>query len=307
MKSLFRYISIFLVLTSLAYAQKMGTASVFTFFDGTALSNNEVLVNGKDSYMTDADGSVEIDLNVGFHQIEIFGKASDGNHLGYAREQIEIKESRDTQAIVSFSKEDSIPAINVDTPLGKLGGRESYLKHSAKGVLEGIVLTSDKNMPISNARVFVKGTSIDAKTDDNGKFSIKIPADSHVSISIVHSEYSSQTINNLVVEKDSSISTEVKLTPASMELEEFIVLAPKISGSIASIMQEEKQSNSISNILGSEEFSKKGDSDAASALKRVTGVTLIGGKNIYVRGLGDRYSNIEMNSMPLPSPDPTKE
>ena len=91
-----------------------------------------------------------------------------------------------------------------------------------------------------------------------------------------------------------------------MELEEFIVLAPKVHGSLTSVMAEEKQSNAITNILSSEQMSKKGDSSAASALKRVTGVTLVDGKNVFVRGLGDRYSNIEMNSMPLPSPDPTK-
>ncbi|MBT8348679.1 MAG: hypothetical protein HKP62_04440, partial [Sulfurovum sp.] len=49
-----------------------------------------------------------------------------------------------------------------------------------------------------------------------------------------------------------------------------------------------------------------GDSTAASALRRVTGVTLVDGRNIYVRGLGERYSNVELNSLPLPSPNPTK-
>jgi len=91
-----------------------------------------------------------------------------------------------------------------------------------------------------------------------------------------------------------------------MELEEFVVLAPKVEGSITDIIQEEKKINAIANIIGSEDFSKKGDSSAASALKRVTGVTLIGGKSIFVRGLGERYSNVELNSLPLPSPDPTK-
>ena len=102
------------------------------------------------------------------------------------------------------------------------------------------------------------------------------------------------------------VAKEFKLVPASMELEEYVVLAPKVKGSIASIVAEEKGAHSISNILSSEEFGKKGDSDAAGALKRVTGVTLVGGKDVYVRGLGERYSNIEMNSMPLPSPNPLK-
>ncbi|MEA3370964.1 MAG: carboxypeptidase-like regulatory domain-containing protein, partial [Campylobacterota bacterium] len=187
-------------------------------------------------------------------------------------------------------------------------GESGLIVNASKftGVLSGVVLTSDKNQPIQNARIFVKGTSIDAKTDENGKFSVTIPANTNVSISIVHSEYSAETITKIKVAKDETLSREVKLTPASMELEEFIVLAPKVTGSLASVMAEEKKSSAITNILSSEQMSKKGDSSAASALKRVTGVTLVGGKSIFVRGLGDRYSNIEMNSMPLPSPDPTK-
>ena len=132
----------------------------------------------------------------------------------------------------------------------------------------------------------------------------EIPANTPISISIVHSEYSAQTITDILVKKDATVNTKVKLTPASMELEEFIVLAPKVKGSIASIMAEEKESSAITNIIGSSEISKKGDSSAAGALKRVTGVTLLDGKDVYVRGLGGRYSNTEMNSMPLPSPDP---
>ncbi len=58
--------------------------------------------------------------------------------------------------------------------------------------------------------------------------------------------------------------------------------------------------------MGYEELKKKGDATAAAALRRVTGVTLVDGKNIYVRGLGERYSNIEMNGLPLPSPNPMK-
>ncbi|MEA3370994.1 MAG: carboxypeptidase-like regulatory domain-containing protein, partial [Campylobacterota bacterium] len=187
-------------------------------------------------------------------------------------------------------------------------GESGLIVNASKftGVLSGVVLTSDKNQPIQNARIFVKGTSIDAKTDENGKFSVTIPANTNVSISIVHSEYSAETITKIKVAKDETLSREVKLTPASMELEEFIVLAPKIEGSVTALITEVKESNSISNIIGSEQMSKQGDSNAASALKRVAGITIMGGKYIYVRGLGDRYSATELNNMSLPSPNPIK-
>ncbi|HHH19635.1 MAG TPA: TonB-dependent receptor [Campylobacterales bacterium] len=298
-------LSLMAVIPPFAHAQEVGTLSVFMLKDGKPLAKNEIVIDAKKHIYTDNDGSAKITLSVGQHQIEIFGKGINGKNLGYFKKPVTIKEDKDTQVVASFTMDE--PEINIDTPVGELKNtHEKELKAKGTGTLNGRVITSDKGLPIVGARVFVKGTSIDARTDDNGRFSVQIPADSDVSISVVHSAYSAKTISQIQVEKDGAVSRQVELTPASLELEEFVVLAPKIEGSIADIMAEEKQTNAISNILGSEELSKKGDSDAASALKRVTGITLVGGKNIYVRGLGERYSNIELNGMPLPSPDPTK-
>lgn len=298
-------ISLFAVIPPFAHAQEVGTLSVFMLKSGKPLSNNEIIIDSKKTLRTDADGSVKTILTVGKHQIEIFGKSSNNKNLGYFKKPITIKEGKDTQVVASFTMDK--PEIDIDTPVGEMvEDKKKDEKAKGEGTLNGKVLTSDRQTPIAGARVFVKGTSIDTRTDDAGRFSVQIPADSAVSISIVHSAYSAQTINDINVAKGASVSKTVKLTPASLELEEFVVLAPKVEGSIADIMTEEKEASSISNILGSEEFEKKGDGNAAAALRRVTGITLVDGKSIYVRGLGERYSNIEMNSLPLPSPDPTK-
>jgi hypothetical protein len=302
-----KLLSLFLGMVSLLtplVASEIGTITLYSFYNDTPLVGNEIRIDDKDVYKTDNDGSVVIFAEVGVHQIEIVGKDKKGKYLGYFKKPIIVKEDQDTQLIATFNDEE-IPDVEIDTPLESTNTRVD-LETAIKGRLNGVIVSSDSNKSISNARIFVKGTSIDARSDKDGKFSILIPADTNVSISVVHSEYSAQTINNIQVKESQIISLRVELTPASMELEEFVVLAPKVEGSLATIAAEEKQMNAIANILGSEEMSKKGDSSAASALRRVTGVTLIGGKSIYVRGLGDRYSNIEMNSLPIPSPNPLK-
>ena len=58
--------------------------------------------------------------------------------------------------------------------------------------------------------------------------------------------------------------------------------------------------------LGAEQIARSGDSDAGTALKRVTGLTLVDDKFIYVRGLGERYSSTLLNNAQIPSPDPTR-
>ncbi len=295
-----------LPLVVMASELKEGTLSVLLFSEGKPLANNEIKVDGKKVFKTDEDGTVKIPLVAGRHQIEIFGKNVAGENLGYFKKPVSIKEGRDTEVIATLSKTGS-DSIDIDIPVAIAKSVERKEEQvSGEGRLSGQILSSEGNTPISGARVFVRGTSVDVRTDEKGRFSAKVPSGKTLSISVVHSAYSAQTMGGIVVKKDGTTSRTVKLTPASMELEEFVVLAPKIEGSIADVIEEEKNINAVANILGSEELSKKGDSDAAAALKRVTGVTLVDGKNIYVRGLGERYSNVEMNSMPLPSPDPLK-
>ena len=71
-------------------------------------------------------------------------------------------------------------------------------------------------------------------------------------------------------------------------------------------MEERKNQAFVADILGADQISRTGDSDAASALRRVTGLTLVDGKFIYVRGLGERYSSTQLNGAAVPSPDPTR-
>ena len=89
-------------------------------------------------------------------------------------------------------------------------------------------------------------------------------------------------------------------------IEEVIVKASRLKGTASAVMQERKNQAFIADILGAEQIARTGDSDAASALRRVTGITLVDGKFIYIRGLGERFSSTQLNGAAVPSPDPTR-
>ena len=89
-------------------------------------------------------------------------------------------------------------------------------------------------------------------------------------------------------------------------MEEVVAKATRLQGSAAAVIAERKNQAFVADILGAEQMSRTGDSDAASALKRVTGLTLVDGKFIYVRGLGERYSSARLNGANIPSPDLTR-
>ena len=72
------------------------------------------------------------------------------------------------------------------------------------------------------------------------------------------------------------------------------------------VPDEKRATSEISSLLDSEDFKITGDADAASALRRVTGLTISRGKFVFVRGLNERYSNASLNGSPLPSPEPLR-
>ena len=85
----------------------------------------------------------------------------------------------------------------------------------------------------------------------------------------------------------------------SQEVEEVVV-----SGSF--IPDEKRNTSEISAVLDSSEIERTGDDNIAVALTRLTGLSLVRGKYVYVRGLGERYSAATINGSGLPSPEPLK-
>ena len=64
------------------------------------------------------------------------------------------------------------------------------------------------------------------------------------------------------------------------------------------------ETSEVVSVITREDLQRSGDSNAADALARVSGLSLVGGKFVYVRGLGERYSAAVLNGSSLPSPEP---
>jgi TonB-dependent receptor len=73
------------------------------------------------------------------------------------------------------------------------------------------------------------------------------------------------------------------------------------------LLEERRQAVEIQDAIGSDEMSRTGSGDAAEAVSKVTGTSVVDGKYVYVRGLGDRYSSTQLNGSELPSADPYRK
>ncbi len=70
------------------------------------------------------------------------------------------------------------------------------------------------------------------------------------------------------------------------------------------IPDEKRDTSEIANVLGEEDMNLVPETDVGSTLSRVAGLSLVGGKYVYVRGLGERYSSTLVNMARISSPVP---
>jgi TonB-dependent receptor len=84
---------------------------------------------------------------------------------------------------------------------------------------------------------------------------------------------------------------------------EEIVVTTRLQDSATQLVLERMEQPFSAEVLGVDQIVRVGDSDVAAALRRVTGLTLVDGKYVYVRGLGERYSSTTLNGAAVPSPE----
>lgn len=176
------------------------------------------------------------------------------------------------------------------------------------GIIRGQVTDQSTGETLIGATMLVVGTDpmIATITDYDGNFSLEgVPAGTQ-SIQCTYIAYEKQIVSDIQVTEDKVSVINIAMAPESQDLGEVNITAEAIENTEASLLTIQRKSISVLNGISAQTFSKMGDSDAASAMKRVTGVSVEGGKYLFVRGLSDRYSKITLNGAEIPGLDPNK-
>lgn len=174
------------------------------------------------------------------------------------------------------------------------------------GTIRGTVIDDETGETIIGANVAVLEPLTGTSTDLDGKFSISIaPGTYKLRVSFI--SYQNITIDNVEVKAGevTSIGT-VRMMTGSLELDEVVVSATATRRSEAALNTMKKKSATMMDGISAQKMAITGDGTAVEAAKRVTGVTIEGGKYVYVRGLGDRYSKVMLNQVDIPGLDPDK-
>src|SRR5690606_3315002 len=94
------------------------------------------------------------------------------------------------------------------------------------------------------------------------------------------------------------------LKSTAIEMKAVEVVTTRRTDTESAVIMETRNSMQVVNAVSSETISKSQDSDASEVMKRVPGVTLFGNSYVMVRGLSERYSNVQLHDVSAPSMEP---
>lgn len=174
----------------------------------------------------------------------------------------------------------------------------------AEGIVKGrITEASNPEEGIAFANVVIEGTQIGGTTDLDGNFEFRVDEGSY-NLKISFIGYETVSVGVTIKEEEETV-INASLAESSMSLESVVLTGKVDRESEASILLEQKKSVELVQSIGAKELSKKGVSNVADGVAKVVGITKSSGaKQIFVRGMGDRYNNAMLNGLPIPSPNP---
>jgi len=180
-----------------------------------------------------------------------------------------------------------------------------YTAFAQKGTIRGTITDAQTGEPLMFTSVYVKNTDppMGAQTDLDGKYEIKITAGTYT-LEVSYVGYATNTITEVQVAADSVTILDFSMKEQTETLQEVVVQANRIDRTENALLVLQKKATTIQDGISAEEISRFGSNNAAETMKRVTGASVVDGKYVYVRGLGDRYSAAQLNGQQLPSTDP---
>lgn len=173
------------------------------------------------------------------------------------------------------------------------------------GIIRGTVNDSKTGETIPFVNVYIEELKTGTTTDLDGNYTIKLPEGKY-SLKFSFLGYSSHKVENLEIKKGNTEILNILMKEEGQILEEVVIQARQARNTQAALATIKRKSTKLLDGVSSQTFSKVGDSDAADAIKRVTGVSTQDGKYVFVRGLGDRYTKTMLNNMNIPGLDPDK-
>jgi len=176
-----------------------------------------------------------------------------------------------------------------------------------RGILAGDVIDGASGQPIPKASITILADPpVELSSDEYGKYRVELPPGRY-RVFVQAPKFLDATIESVEVKPGETADGTVVLAAASqvtkVEVQETV---SPVAATAESMLQERKLAATVTDGLSAEEIRQTVASDAAGALQKVTGVSVVDSGYVYVRGLGERYSSTMLNNSLVPTTEPEK-
>ncbi|EJL59535.1 TonB-dependent receptor [Flavobacterium sp. CF136] len=173
-----------------------------------------------------------------------------------------------------------------------------------KGTISGVLTDKETNneaLPFAN--VLIKGTNISTNTEIDGKYSLNVNPGNYI---IIFSFVGYESVEKPVTVKANETTTvSLSLSSGGYTLKDVVVKSTTANKEKeTALLLDQKNAVVIKQSIGAQEMSRKGVSDVEEGLTKITGISKVGSRGLFVRGLEDRYNNLLINDLAAPSNSP---
>lgn len=179
----------------------------------------------------------------------------------------------------------------------------SFAQNSAK--VSGIITDKDSKQPVSFVSISLKGLMNNAESDINGNYEITMKPGTYT---IVYAFIGYKTTEKQVtVTANETLNLNIALQENSNSIEGIVITGTTNKTKETALLKEQQKAVEIKQSIGAQEMSRKGISNVEAGLTKVTGISKAESRGLFVRGLENRYNNLLINDLQVPSNSPFKK
>jgi len=177
--------------------------------------------------------------------------------------------------------------------------------NAQSGLIRGVIIDNEFQDPVPFTNITVKEVGTGTTSDFDGNYEIEL-SEGVYTLMFSFMGYETLEISDVKVSSQELAVVNVTMNTLAQGLDEVVISVSASKNTETSVLEFQKKSVSLVDGLSSQRIKSSGASNIASAVKSVPGVSVQGGKYVYVRGLGDRYTKSILNGIDIPGLDPDR-
>lgn len=177
----------------------------------------------------------------------------------------------------------------------------TFIGFSQKATIKGTVTDKDMNnetLPFAN--VLIKGTKTGTTTDDKGNYTLSVDS-GNLEVEFSFLGYETVVVPVVIKAGQTLVLNQILGSGEGVKLQDVVIATSRRKNTESALVLEMKEAKQVISAISAEQMSKGTDGNAAQAIQRVPGITIVDGKYVIVRGLPERYNNVLINNSLAPS------